>query len=145
MKYTLDIELDLPRKRVIELFDNAENLKKWQPDLIRFEHLSGEPGQAGAKSKMHYNTGGREIELIETVLSNNFPDSFIGTYETKGVWNKLENRFIIIDESRTKWEQTCEFKASGFVKVLAFFMPGMFKKQSKEMMAKFKAFAEIAP
>ena len=142
MNYTLDIELDLPRQKVIDLFNSSENLKKWQPDLISFEHISGEPGQAGAKSKMQYNTNNREVELIETVLTNDFPNSFSATYETKGVWNKLDNRFIVIDENRTKWEQTCEFKASGFIKILAFFMPGMFKKQSQKMMIQFKEFAE---
>ena len=57
MKYSTEIEINLPLKKVIELFDNSENLKKWMPDLVSFEHLSGEPGQVGAKSKMRYQMG----------------------------------------------------------------------------------------
>ena len=49
--YTVAIEIDLPRDRVIELFDNPDNLFKWQTGLQSFDHLSGEPGQPGAKSK----------------------------------------------------------------------------------------------
>ncbi|MFQ5507583.1 MAG: SRPBCC family protein [Planctomycetota bacterium] len=50
--YTVEVDIDLPRERVIELFDNADNLYKWQPGLQSFEHLSGEPGQPGASSRM---------------------------------------------------------------------------------------------
>ncbi len=49
--YTVEIEIALPRDRVIELFDNAENLLKWQKGLQSFEHISGEPGQPGTTSK----------------------------------------------------------------------------------------------
>ena len=52
MKYTNEVVIGIPLKRVIELFDSQENLFKWQPELISFEHLSGEKGEVGAKSKM---------------------------------------------------------------------------------------------
>ena len=52
MKYTREVVIDLPRDRVIELFDDADNLPKWQEGLQRFEHVSGEPGQPGAKSRL---------------------------------------------------------------------------------------------
>ena len=45
MKYQVEITLDIPRERVIELFDSFDNLKKWQPGLEKVEHTSGEPGQ----------------------------------------------------------------------------------------------------
>ena len=46
MKYTREIVIELPRDRVIELFDDADNLSKWQEGLQSFEHVSGEPGRA---------------------------------------------------------------------------------------------------
>ena len=54
MKYSNEVVIDLPRKKVIELFNSEENLFKWQPELLSFEHLSGERGEVGAKSKMQY-------------------------------------------------------------------------------------------
>lgn len=45
MKYKLDIIINKPVDEVIKLFDNPDNLKKWQPELVSFEHLSGEEGQ----------------------------------------------------------------------------------------------------
>jgi len=66
MKYKVEIITNLPRAPVIELFDNSENLKKWQPGLKSFEHLSQKPGEVGAKSKLEFLMGKREIEIIET-------------------------------------------------------------------------------
>ena len=57
MKYSNEIIINLPVSRVVELFDSIENLYKWQPELVSFEHLSGEPGMAGAKSKLLYKFG----------------------------------------------------------------------------------------
>ena len=36
MKYQNEIEINLPLNRVIELFDNPDNLKRWQPGLESF-------------------------------------------------------------------------------------------------------------
>ena len=144
MKYSLTIDLELSRERVIELFDNPDNLSKWQPDLISFEHMSGTAGQAGAKSKLLYKMGKREIEMIETVTVRNLPDEFSGTYEAKGVWNSVANYFSVISGSRTKWTMETEFKFGGFMKIVAFLMPFAFKKVSLKHMTQFKAFAESA-
>ena len=32
MRYTSEVFIDLPINRVLELFDNPENMKKWQMD-----------------------------------------------------------------------------------------------------------------
>ena len=78
MHYTVEIDIDLPRDRVIELFDSTENLKKWQRGLQVFEPLEGEPGQPGAKSRMVFQMGKRKIEMVETITERNLPDAFAG-------------------------------------------------------------------
>ena len=80
MKYELQITIELPRKRVIELFDNTDNLKKWQDGLQSFTPISGEVGKEGAKSKLEYKMGKREVEMIETITKRNLPEEFHGTY-----------------------------------------------------------------
>jgi len=143
MKYTLEITINQPLDKVIELFDNPDNLKHWQPGFVSHEHLSGEPGQPGAKAKMIFNHNGRKMEMIETITSRNLPGEFSGTYETNGVVNTQINHFEEIDSSTTLWSSTSEFKAGGFMmKLMMFFMPGAFKKQSQAFMDHFKAYAE---
>ena len=144
MKYTCEIDIDLPREKVIELFDNADNLSKWQPELISFEHLSGEPGQPGAKSRLKYQMGKRQIEMIETIHVRNLPDEFTGSYEAKGVYNVVKNFFTEKGTDATHWVTEQEFRFKGFMKLMAFFMPGAFKKQSMLYLKRFKDFAESA-
>lgn len=142
MKYTNEIEINLPINRVVALFDDPENLKHWQPGLQSFEHVSGTPGQPGAKSRLKFKMGKREIEMIETITRRNLPEEFAGTYDAKGVHNIVSNRFIPLGENKTKWVTDNEFQFSGFMKLMGWFMPGAFKKQSQKYLEQFKAFAE---
>ena len=142
MKFQLEIDINLPREQVIALFDNVENLKHWQPDLVSFEHLSGTPGQVGARSRLRYKMGKRDVELIETITVRQLPDIFAGTYKTEGVWNLIENRFVAVNARQTRWLTDNEFRCHGIVKILSWLMPSMFKKQSFKFMQQFKAFAE---
>lgn len=142
MKYNCEIEIDLPLKRVIELFDDSNNLSKWQPGLVSFEHISGEPGQAGAKSRLKYKMGKRNIEMIETITIRNLPEEFSSTYEAKGVFNLVNNNFTELSMSKTKWITENEFQFSGFMKIIGMLMPGTFKKESQKYLMQFKEFAE---
>ena len=143
MKYTQEIELKLPRARVIELFDNPDNLTKWQPELISFKHESGEPGHPGAKSRLKYKMGNRDFDLVETIIRRNLPDEFSGSYEMKGVLNIVQNRFIEAGYNNTKWVCENEFQFQGIgMKLMSWLVPGMFRKQSFKFMEQFKAFAQ---
>ena len=142
MKFTVKIKINLARNKVIELFDSTENLKKWQPGLLSFEHQSGTPGEVGAKSRLQYKMGKREIEMVETITVKNLPDEFSGFYEAKGVWNEMKNYFYKVDKNTTKWVSENEFRCSGFIKIIAFFMPGSFKKETMKYLEYFKEFSE---
>jgi hypothetical protein len=144
MKYEFEIEINLSRNKVIELFDNPENLQKWQPGFISFDHLEGIAGKPGAKSKIKYKMGKRNIQMIETIISHNLPDAFLVTYETGAMWNKVENYFTEISPDKTKWRTLNEFNASGFSKLFVWLMPGAFKKQTLQYMNLFKEFCEKA-
>ncbi len=141
MHYSVTVEIDLPRDRVIELFDNPDNMPHWQPSLLSFKHLSGEAGQVGATSELQYQMGKREVVMIETITERNLPDTFAGTYETKGVWNQVSNHFVE-QEGKTLWTLNTVFKCTGMLRIMAWLMPGMFKKQTTADMLRFKAFAE---
>lgn len=142
MKYTVEIEIDKPIDKVIELFDNTDTMSQWMEGLQSVEHLSGTPGQPGAKLKLRFKMGSREFEMIETVTVRNLPDEFTGTYEANGVLNTVKNSFIKLSDTKTKYVTENEFQLKGFMKVMAFLMPGAFKKQSLKFMGDFKKFVE---
>ncbi len=142
MKYSNEIEINLPLNKVIELFENPDNMKHWQPGLQSFEHISGTRGQVGARSRLIYKMGKREIEMVETIIKQNLPEVFAATYDAKGVHNLQSNKFIPVSEDKTKWVTDTEFKFSGFMKLIGFLMPGTFKRQSQKYLDDFKTFAE---
>jgi hypothetical protein len=143
MKYTVQIDINLPLDHMITLFDNPANLKHWQPGFVSFEPISGTPGEVGAKSRLMYQMGKRDVELIETITKRDLPREFSGTYETQGMWNEIKNQFEAIDSQTTKWTSEVEFHASGFMmKAMTLLMPGMFKKRSMQHMELFKKWAE---
>lgn len=142
MKYTNEVIINADRATVVDMFDNEENIKKWQPGFISMERIEGEHGQVGSKYKMNYKMGKREIEMIETILEKDLPNKFVGTYEAKNVWNHIVNNFEEMPDGKTKYWTENEFKMSGFMKIMAFFMPGAFKKQSQKYLVLFKEFVE---
>lgn len=142
MKYTNETIINLPVKRVVELFDNPDNLKKWMPGLLSFEPISGKPGQPGAKSRLKFKMKNRDVELIETVTVRKLPEEFSGTYEWKGIFNIVRNRFIPIDKNTTRHVAENEFRFSGMMKLFGLLMAGAFKKRSQGYLDLFKAFAE---
>jgi uncharacterized membrane protein len=142
MKYTNEVVINKPIEKVVELFDNPDNMSKWMEGLLSFEPLSGKPGQPGAKSRLKFKMGRREIEMIETVVIRNLPDEFTGTYEAKGVYNIVKNRFIKISDNTTKYLSEEEFQFKGLMKLMGILMPGAFKKQSLKYLTNFKNFVE---
>lgn len=142
MKYSTEIEINKPIDEVIALFDNPDNLEQWMEGLQSFETISGSPGQPGARSRLKFKMGKREIEMIETITVRNLPAEFTGTYEANGVYNIVTNRFIPLAPDRTKYITEQEFQFRGWMKVVGLLMPGAFKKQSRKYQADFKRFAE---
>jgi carbon monoxide dehydrogenase subunit G len=142
MKYTSEIEIAKPIDQVIRLFDNPDNLPRWMDGLQSFEHISGTPGQPGAKSRLKFKMGNREMEMIETIKVRNLPDEFSGTYEAKGTLNLVKAKFVKLAESRTKYISEQEFQFKGVMKIMGFLMPGLFKKQTMKFLTSFKTFAE---
>lgn len=142
MKYTTEITIDLPRDEFIKKLDNPENMKHWQRGLVDYEHLSENPVVEGAQMTLKYKMGKREFEMVETIIKRNLPEEFHTTYDTKGVHN-IQKNYFKEEDGKTRWISESEFQFSGFgMKVMAFLMPGAFKKQSMKYLQDFKAFAE---
>lgn len=141
MRYTVEIVIDAPRERVVELFIDRTHFTEWQPGLERYELVSGSQAQVGARSELTTRTGSRTMQMTETIESNSLPDGLGVIYETDGVWNRNLNRFIAESPDRTRWVSDNEFRFEGVRKALEF-LPGPFKKESLLIMERFKAFVE---
>jgi hypothetical protein len=142
MHYIVEILVDIPREKLIEIFDNPDNLNKWQPTFLGIEYVEGVDRTKGAKSRLRYKQGKGEMEMFETILVYNMPDEFSCTYEAKGVLN-INKNFFYAEGDKTRWVTDTEFQFTNFLmKLMGMLLPFMFKSQTKHMMENFKKFAE---
>jgi hypothetical protein len=134
--------IELPREQVVAMFDNEENMFKWMRGLESVDHLSGTPGREGSKTQLVFNSGKRQMGMVETIIKKNLPDHINFLYEMDGVQNWNDNHFEEHSETQTKWTQNNVFKFKGMMRFFSLFFPGMFKKQSLRSMFDFKRFVE---
>ncbi len=144
MKFLCSAIVNLPIDKVVELYINPDNLKHWQDGFISFEHISGDPGAVGSKSKLLYTIGKRQMELIETIRVNDLPEEFSATYAAKSMVNNMTTNFTALSDNKTRYDMHIDYtKFNGILpKLMSILMPGMFKKQSQKWLDQFKVFAE---
>lgn len=62
------IEVGKPAEEVFDFLVDEENMYLWIDDLIRWELISGEAGEVGAKALLTYLEKGRNVERTETIV-----------------------------------------------------------------------------
>ncbi len=144
MKYKGSIEIAKPRNEVVNYFADPSYLGEYQDGFIQKDLISGEQGREGAVSKMLYKYGKRDMELTETIISNQLPDSFESIYHHKHMDNTMKCRFIELDTHRTKYEYEFDYTRISWIlpKLIAILFPGMYRKQGEKWMRQFKEFVE---
>lgn len=145
MKFHIEVIVDISFAKLIELFENPENLKKWQPNVIKYTLLSGVIGQPGTVSEIKYNMVVKDIVMKETIVKRNLPQEFILRYDADGVSNTVTNNFKEIAPNQTRWIMENNFEFKGLMKYAALAMKGIFRKQTELTMERFKKFAETIP
>jgi hypothetical protein len=154
MRYTVSIEIALPRERVIQLLADPAHLPMWLRGLVLHEPLDdGAPGQAGTTSRVVFRTGERKIEGTETITRrepadlHEIPSGTVVRFEREivvdGMWNAARERLTEAGPDRTLWVSENEYRFGGvMMRLVGRLMPGVFRKQSLQHMRDFKAFAE---
>lgn len=144
MKFTCTVTINKPKNIVADYFINPDYLGEYQEGFVKKELISGSASKEKAVSKLYYKNGKRKIELTETILENNLPESFKAFYFHTHTENTMQSSFIVIDNNTTEYTATIEYTAfKGFiVKTMAFLFPSFFKKQVQKWLTNFKIFVE---
>lgn len=153
MKYTVSIEIALPRERVVQLLADPEHMSKWLRGLVLHEPLSGAHGQVGTKSRVVMQMGQQKIECTETITRrepvdlHGIPRDSVVHFDREivgeGMWSSVRERLTETGPETTLWVSESEYRFSGLLmRLMALLMPGAFRKQSRQHMQDFKAFAE---
>jgi hypothetical protein len=153
MKYTVSIEIALPRERVAQLLADPAHLPQWLRGLVVHEPVSGAHGELGTVSRVVMRMGKQEFEATETITRrepadlHEIPSGTVVRFEREivggGMWNAARERLTEAGPERTRWESENEYRFdSVLMRLIGRVMPGMFRKQSLQHMRDFQAFAE---
>ncbi|GII00557.1 SRPBCC family protein [Planobispora takensis] len=153
MKYTVSIEIALPRERAVQLLADPAHMPMWLRGLVLHEPLSGVHGQVGTKSRVVMQMGQQKFEGIETITRrepedlHGIPKESVVHFEREivgeGMWSATRDRFTEAGPDTTLWVSENEYRFSGLLmRLVGLLMPGAFRKQSLQHMQDFKAFAE---
>ena len=143
MKFKLELPIHKSRAEVWKAFDDPAKMKVWQPSLIRFEPVSGTPGQPGAVSKLIYRENEREFTLMETITQRREPDLFHGVYENPFAENSIHNEFIDQGDGQTLWVMETKYKFKTLImKILGPLLKKNYVARTKRDMQRFKEMVE---
>lgn len=144
MKFICSVIINQPKEKVAAYFENPDYLGKYQEGFLRKELISGNPFEENTISKLYYKMGKGEMELTETVIKNDLPNSFLAQYHHKHTDNTMKSIFTSLDENQTRYDAEIDYTAlRGFmVKLMAFIAPSFFKKQVQKWLNNFKTFLE---
>lgn len=85
--------------------------------------------------------GSKIIEMTETATFRDGLDRYAATYEAKGVWNRVDNRFTDTAQGHTLWHIDTGLRCTGLMWLMTKLAPGMFRRETGKYMANFKRFA----
>lgn len=153
VKYTESIEIALPRERVAQLLADPALLPQWLRGLVVHEPVRGVHGEVGTESRVVLRTGKQEMEATETITRrepadlHGIPAETVVRFEREivapGMRSVARDRLTETGPGTTLWASEEEYRFDGVVmRVLAPVLRGAFRKQSRQHMADFKAFAE---
>ena len=145
LSYITEVEINSNIDHVIELFDDADNLKEYFPEMKERELISGIDKEVGATYKIVATTtegSDKRMEMMETIIKRDLPNELSSLYTANGVENIVRNKFISISDDKTKVVNESEFLFNGYMKIFSKFFPSIFKNQTSLYMNNFKDFAE---
>ncbi|MFD2472334.1 SRPBCC family protein [Amycolatopsis silviterrae] len=153
MKYTISIEIALPRQKVVHLVADPAHMQKWLRGLVLHEPINGAHGEVGTTSRVVFQMGKQRMEATETITRREpadlraIPRAVVVHYDREivgaGMWQAQRDRIIDAGPDTTLWESESEFRFDGLpMRLVGRLMPGTFRKQSRQHMQDFKAFAE---
>lgn len=152
MKYTISMEIALPREQVVQLLDDPAHRPKWLRGLVSHEPVRGVGGQVGTESRVVFRSGQQVMECTETITRrepadlHDIPSDCVVYFEREivadGMWNGAREQLTEAGPESTLWVSQSEYRFTGPMRLAAPFLRGAFIKQSRQHMQDFKAFAE---
>ncbi len=142
MKIRVEAEIRASRDFVWAVFDNPDNLPRWQPTLESFTHQTGEAGQPRVSSELVYNENGKKITMIETVTERRKPQFMAGIYESARTTSLIVIHLEEIDDNTTRFVSYTNMKFKGIMRILSLFVGNSVRIRAEADLNRFKLLVE---
>ena len=141
MRSVIELEINVPRAKLAELFADPRNNTEWMDDIERYEPLSGAPGMPGSTYRLVPKTG--DMVFTATVIARDLPHESGLRLEASNVVVSVTDQFVALSPGKTRLisEEVFSFKGL-FNKLFGFLAQGSIKKAHRRHMEAFKRFAE---
>ena len=94
----------------MQKFKDPGRVKHWMEGLEKIEHISGVPGEVGAKSDFYFLNKGKVMKISETILEQNLPQQIKFGYQSGMGYNEVEMVFEEIDANSVKQTSNSYFE-----------------------------------
>ncbi len=142
MKFKSEVEIEKAMDELIVLIQDPENTLKWLDGLRSVKHISGEMRQAGAISKVVFDSPAGRLHITETVISNELPHEYIMRYDGPGYTSYSNYTFEKLTKDSTRFTMEQQVELKGALKLAGGLVRGKMKHQLKSSAESFKRFAE---
>ncbi len=142
MKIKVEAEIRASRDFVWAVFENPDNLTRWQPTLESFTPQTGEVGQPGATSELVYNENGKKITMIETVTERQKPQFMAGIYDSARATSLIVIHLEEIDDNTTRFVSYTNMKFKGIMKIMSVFVAKSIRDRAEADLNRFKLLVE---
>lgn len=152
MKFSISIEIALPRATVVDLLGDPAHRPKWLRGLVSHELVRGEDGRVGAESRVVFRSGQQTMVCTETITRRDPEDlrdvaadrvvQFEREIVADGMWSAARERLTARGPASTLWVSENEYRFTGPMRLVAPLLRGSFIRQSRQHMKDFAAFAE---
>jgi uncharacterized membrane protein len=143
MIFEIDINIEQPINKVVEVFSDPEGMYHWMPNLDDIKLLEGQMNEVGAKSELTLRANQRMMKRIQTITVKNLPTLHCVEYDDKNVFNRVSSDITVVSENCTKLHVVHEFQFKGLMKIFTYFIPQKaFKVQALQYLHEFKKYAE---
>ncbi|MCF8276411.1 MAG: SRPBCC family protein [Flavobacteriales bacterium] len=142
MKFRSEVDIAKPMDELIVLIQDPENTLKWLDGLRSVKHISGEMRQAGAVSKVVFDSPAGRLLITETVISNDLPHEYIMRYEGPGYISYSNYTFEQLSKNSTRFIMQQQVELKGALKLAGGLVKSKMSSQLSISAQSFKRFAE---
>lgn len=144
MKYSCEIVVEASREKCVSLWFDEKRLSEWQDGFLYKNWINGKANEVHSKAYILFEQKGRKLELEELIIDNQLPTSFKGKYTHIHMINTQEVVFTQQGMNQTVIRTDVIYTQFNSLvpKLMARFLPGMFRKQSQKWLDQFKTMVE---